>query len=139
MSTRSSVNLAEIAKRVPIDRTAASVTSRSLANTFHPHLSEGEVFSPTPLPVRVKPTFSNRLHDLTGKKFGRFTVIGLSVEGKGASGYGRWVVRCVCGWYSVRKSRSLKSVSASEQMCHRCHAIERMRDGSASRPREARL
>jgi hypothetical protein len=128
MTTR----LEEIAKREPVDRTAAGVTSRSLESPFHPKLAPDELFSPTPLPVRINPTFSDPSHDLTGQQIGRFTVVGLFADGESSS-YGRWVVRCACGWYCTKKTRVLKR-PRYELMCVRCHKIDEMRQGISSLP-----
>lgn len=124
------IKLSEIVKRAPVDRTAASVSSRSLETAFEPKIADSERFSPTPLLVRRNPTFSKKDHDLTGRTFGRFTVAGLSVEGKTSRGYGRWVVRCICGWYCVRSTQTLKNHDSESLMCPRYLRIEKMRGGS---------
>jgi hypothetical protein len=60
--------------------------------------------------------------DLTGLRRGSLTAIGMldkTAAGYGpAGGDGRWVVRCDCGRYEVRRARSL-SVNANDA-CQDC-------------------
>nr|CAC9204713.1 Uncharacterised protein [Escherichia coli] len=55
--------------------------------------------------------------DLTGRKKGRFTVIGLMKEKK----KGRWLVRCVCGTYTTRSAKSIKGADSNPN-AHWMHA-----------------
>lgn len=65
--------------------------------------------------------------DLTGKKFGRFTVLGLWAET--ASDGARWICRCVCGDYEARSAKTIKGAMAGlaqehslSFQCYYCYA-----------------
>ena len=103
-----------IASAEPINRLAAIVTSK------------GTQFKPTSKPsnydVRdvqpvLKPWAETTGEDLTGRKFGRFAVVGYSAE-KPA----RWVVRCQCGLYEFRTSKSVKNPNNDTDRCQDCRA-----------------
>lgn len=111
----------------PVDRTALRVVMPGI----HYDLPDGtipdhHVHSSTPLPIRkiTKQMKGCRgFSDLTGHKQGRLTVIGLSM-GIG----GRWVVRCQCGAYEVRSSKSLMNPKNDSDRCFACrHEITRRR------------
>ncbi len=90
---------------VPANATAARVMAR------------GEHWTPEkPLPIgllhwenmpRMRPFRGEERHNYTGKKFGRFTVIGI-LEATGGKNRGdRWVVRCSCSHYEARSPQSI--------------------------------
>ena len=58
--------------------------------------------------------------DLLGKKYGHFTVLGLSHQRAG-----RWVVRCSCGIYSFRKARAIRNgiINKSNDSCEECRKV----------------
>lgn len=102
----------------PVDRMAARVVGAGTSFEFR--VSDGAVNSFLPLPTR-KPSRAETAQgcfvDLTGSKFGRLTVIGISAEV-----LARWVVRCVCGTYGLRTAKAVKKGDA-EACCHQCHLL----------------
>ena len=56
--------------------------------------------------------------DLTGIKFGRFTVIGVSAETPKV-----WVVRCSCGIYTERRQKSILNPNNSKDCCEYCREL----------------
>ena len=72
-------------------------------------------------------TFGHRFNkaypDFRGKRFGRFTAIGVSVEFPG-----KWVMKCSCGKYEFRRAKALKNykeTSCNEmKMCQFCQQNE---------------
>jgi hypothetical protein len=69
-------------------------------------------------PANPRPPF-HTLPNLTGMKSGRFTVVGLSWNGQRVDAAGRpeglrWVVRCGCGDYELRKLRPLETLLTRE-------------------------
>jgi len=104
----------EIARRRPVDRTAARVTQPGPKGLESAQRIDA-VFSATPLPMR--PVLA-QLADLTGLRCGQLTVIGLSVEraSGGSGGKCRWVCRCVCGYYVTRNQ--------AVDRCDRCRHTE---------------
>lgn len=100
----------------PVNRLAARVVGA--ADSYEFKMSDGAVNSLLPLPTRLisraeacQPCFT----DLTGVKFGRLTVLGISAEV-----LARWVVRCVCGTYGLRTAKAIKN-AAPDACCHQCH------------------
>lgn len=134
----------EIARRRPVDATAARVTQpgpRGLEIG-----KRGELCSPTPFPMRPVPT---QTPDLTGRRCGQLTVVGLAVQqgGSGTSGVrSRWVCRCVCGYYAMRKARAITNPDNQvHERCERCRQVanlqretERRRLGLNRDPKENR-
>lgn len=109
----------EIALREPIDRTAAAVTCKGVSFTCK--LQRDSFISKTPLPLKsiarnnsLDPNFK----DFTGLKVGSLTVLGLSRYQKK-----RWVVKCICGNYTVRRAKSLSN-DLSSNKCAECQYID---------------
>ncbi|WP_148050978.1 hypothetical protein [Pseudomonas fluorescens] len=102
----------------PVDRMAARVVGAGVTHEYS--ISDGAVNSFLPLPVR-KPNRNEAgqdcFVDLTGRKFGRLTVVGISAEVNA-----RWVVRCVCGSYGLRTAKTIKNAD-QEACCHQCHLL----------------
>lgn len=103
----------------PINGTAARVMARGESFEF----TENEYISDScmPLPTReITPEMllNSSFTDLTGKVFGRFTVIGLSI-----SRDSKWVCRCVCGTYILRKVKGLKDGGAANSPCNQCYRL----------------
>ena len=62
------------------------------------------------------PVRGNRLIDLTGRVFGRLTV--LSFAGVGRNGHARWRVRCICGVEKVTSGQSLRAGNSTSCGCY---------------------
>lgn len=106
----------------PINRTAALVTGNGVSFQIDDNRNN-TVCARTPLPLREitkemleSPGFT----DLTGFKKGRLTVMGLYLH-RGVRG-AAWSVRCACGVYETRVSRSLKS-DFPYDACFECKEI----------------
>ncbi|HEY4356004.1 MAG TPA: hypothetical protein VGN16_09675 [Acidobacteriaceae bacterium] len=120
-----------LATSTPINRQAVkAVTARGgwePAKQLKPY---GYIRSDAPMVTRPFPVTSDKKDDLTGLKVGRLTVIGMSfisAHGKGAS----WVVRCLCGWYEVRKAKALRDPAYSKKaMCSECDYMANLRAGN---------
>ena len=79
------------------------------------------VESATPLPLReITPTtrISYNFKDLTGLKHPAFTVVGRSAGKKP-----RWVCRCNCGTYVLRKSATI--IAGTAGACYACNAARK--------------
>lgn len=63
--------------------------------------------------------------NLTGVRFGRFTVIGLSAKlvGEAAGKPAMWAVRCDCGNYAKRTSKAVKNPANSVDRCETCRQV----------------
>lgn len=94
----------------PINATAARVVSNGVHFNSKKVIQELESDVPHPLKPTPKGT-----KDLSGIRFGRFTVIGMARDI-----LKRWVVRCDCGTYSIRKSKSIMNPNNSTDRCGEC-------------------
>lgn len=116
----------KIITSTPANATAGRVMSRG--EHWEP---EGQIppglkhWKAPPLMREYRQTLSSV--DMTGKKFGRFTVLGMWA-GETSDG-ARWVCRCVCGDYEVRSVKTIKSAMAGisekaslAEQCYYCHA-----------------
>jgi hypothetical protein len=96
----------------PANATAARVTSRGTHWEPSVPLPTGLQHWKSPPPMRPFASASPDIVDMTGKKFGRFTVIGfLDDEAGGRNHGGRWVVRCACGGdFEAKSARAIKQM-----------------------------
>lgn len=105
---------------IPIDRVAARVIGAGVK--YEPATKGVPVDSDNPLPVakslpaalKDNPSFS----DLTGKRRGRLTVVGVS-----ESQYSRWVCRCDCGRYTIRSAAAIKNANNEQDRCSHCRHL----------------
>lgn len=121
-----------VAALSPVNKTAALVVSKGVHYEMNCEIQVPEYVGPpkmTPRHLLPKcPSFT----DLTGWQKGRFKVIGMMAEHKG-----RWVVRCACGTYTTRSSKSIKSVehnpNARFDACRQCMHFAQMKREEAYR------
>ena len=98
----------------PINSTAAAVTSNG---QHHEYKATHLIYdSPFPMPTWLpgNPNFI----DMTGQRFGRLTVFGYSKEFPH-----KWVCRCACGMYCIRKTKALTSTTHPVIPCHQCYRL----------------
>ena len=108
-------------------RAAINKNTAMAVSGGHHFLSQKKIqTADTDVPIKTrKMRRSERLAgriDLRGIKFGRFTVIGIS-----AMNNKNWVVRCQCGVYSERKSRSVLNPKNQSDMCELCRENEHLK------------
>lgn len=109
----------DIHARKPIDRNAARVTS--VGEHYEPRVPKANLYD-SDLPITIAPRHP-RADNLEGRRVGRLTVIGYHgcrLNSKGEVIHHRWVVRCDCGRWSVRKARVIKNPKSKEDCCDRC-------------------
>lgn len=114
-------------KLTPVNKTAARVIKpSSIDDRFDTKKSEGaaqHLFWETPKPhVHLARTEK----DLTGFRFGRFTVVGKLIKKK-------WQVRCSCGNYSARKSKAILNPNNNNDCCEVCRELLFLRREEAHR------
>ena len=97
----------------PINATAARVISNGTHFNCNKVIQEFE--SDTPHPLKNLPS---KTENLTGKRVGRFTVLGMSRDLKK-----RWVVRCDCGTYSMRRRKAILNPANNMDRCGECLEI----------------
>lgn len=108
----------KIKEHVPINKAAAIVTSKGFEYT--PERKRREFFSPYPIPIGAK-IYRHEI-DHTGVRIGRLIALGKSKENPK-----KWVVRCDCGNYALRSSKTFKNFGKtpnSQHMCAECGQIE---------------
>lgn len=96
----------------PISGTAARVIARGESFEYRP--LESEVCSSMPLSLKPVPA---GMDDLSGTKFGRLTVIGYSTDKSR-----RWVCRCSCGNYVLRRTKAVVQ-AAPDAACPQCYLM----------------
>jgi hypothetical protein len=80
-------------------------------------------------PFKMKP-YTGCGQDFTGQKIGRLTVIGCADMPSKDHG-ARWVVRCICGYYEIRRSGTLsKPDYAARAKCSVCDYTAEMLKGN---------
>lgn len=99
----------------PVNKTAALVVAKGESFSFQPN--ECHQISDVPFPTQPARTDDPNFIDLTGRVFGRLTVIGY-----GALGNRRWVCRCTCGMYVMRSSKAVKAGTGA--MCEHCKLLQ---------------
>lgn len=82
-----------------------------------------------PQPCRPAP---DAIKHLSGKRYGRLTVVGFLV-----SPPGRWLCRCVCGRYTARSSKAVRTGSAVDR-CDDCRATGVLQKRASTLPQEGR-
>lgn len=102
----------KIGHEKPVDATAALVVSRG---EHFEYVQLGTELC-TPLPPPTKAVGAEE-EDFTGIKFGRLAVIGRHAGGKI-----RWVCRCVCGNYCVRRPVAIRQ-AAPDSACPQCYLM----------------
>ena len=104
---------------VPVDRVAVWVSLRG--ENFVPN--KVVLTNDSKTPIATRPFTKVELNqdcfvDLRGRKFGRFTVIGISRD------FSRqWVVRCSCGIYTTRSAKAIKNKKNDIDMCEHCRHL----------------
>ena len=105
--------------RVPVNRVSAVVVGKGFAYKPNKNITQRHWKNLQPTKkVNYKET------DLTGLKFGRFTVIG-KYGNFGKKKKPRWLVRCTCGDYETRTSRAINNPKNNNDCCDYCrHLIQ---------------
>lgn len=120
---------------VPIDSTARRVTSEAPNDELKGSYKHNEYMSLVRPPI-LKSTFSKKEHDLTGKKFGKFTVIGLFIY-QNPKKKSKWVVQCKCGYYTSRVGVSIRRAIENKETDHECRNCQYVSNLSKPRLNEA--
>jgi hypothetical protein len=109
----------------PVDKVAGRVTAKgegfeSKKRIVHTH-------SEVPLPMKPYAVSRRRPGDvdLTGVRFGRFTVLGVYDHpvDEGQDKGRLWVVRCACGRYTTRRSKAVRNPNNSDDRCDECRQL----------------
>ena len=98
----------------------ADVRSRTEKHQDVPH--EMRDIGSLPFKVRNDPNF----RDYTGHRFGDFTVVGMLKAEK----FDKWVMRCVCGCYEIRRTYSINrgEHNFAAGRCQSCMDLARIKN-----------
>lgn len=108
-----------LATSVPVD--AAAARAVSMRGEHEPTIKIEDWHKHYDAPPKTFPTPSD-VQERTGRKFGRLTVIGFLYGQKKGTPGSRWLVRCVCGQYEVRRGKIIDRADA-DQCCARCRTL----------------
>ena len=126
-------NFEKLLTSSPIDSSAASVISSGYK--YKP--AKKVLTSDSDLPIKFRQpirqeTQNPGFHDLSGFKFGLFTVLGVHDRGheKAPKTGTNWVVRCICGRFSLRKAKAIKNTNNNTDCCEICRHNSFLRNRS---------
>jgi hypothetical protein len=107
----------KILASTPVNTTAARQLSKG--DHFEPNIKDdgSRDYFKEILPMRPFVQKGDGRVDYTGHAWGRMRVIGLAVK-KGSDKKPRWMCRCVCGNYALRKEKTIKA--GTGDMCGEC-------------------
>lgn len=110
----------------PVNKQASRVISSGLH--FAPTLKPGtEREQKEPFATRPLSAIPLNIRHLISFHFGRLVVIGYSTEP------GRWVVRCACGTYSLRRTKAVTNPVNIADACRSCRAMLQIQRRDVSR------
>jgi hypothetical protein len=132
MTRLARIDFDAVAPLMPFDKTAAQVASKG--EHFHWEPTGDQLHSE--LPIRTRQATPREISDpgyvdLTGAQIGRLRVAGIasfsSLEKR------RWVVRCQCGDYEIRRAKFIKRCLSGENpvepMCMECGYTRKLQQG----------
>lgn len=133
------VDFDRLASSTPLNKQAA-VDYNATGEQPSCKASGGHVLLAPPR-MRPVPTVSTFV-DLTGRRFGSLAVIGLKAiepeDGKWAET--RWVCRCTCGNYTLRRADKLsKKPADADERCPECDQKRRVLESAGSKKADRRL
>lgn len=116
-------NFDALAASSPLDRNASIVRDGS-GDLWSAKIPEHHQHWKTPQPIQ--PRIPGNMPNYTGVDFGRLKVIGYH-------GDGRWLVRCACGDYELRRTKAIRHRDRpqeqpdDEAMCWECARVKILR------------
>jgi hypothetical protein len=121
-------NFEALATAAPLNREASVVRDGS-GDTWTQTIPEQmDHWTAPPLPLSPRP---DNIEDLTGKVFGRLTVIRFHGSREGKHARPVWLVRCLCGDYETRRHKTLQKAANPDDACLICTKAEQLRKRGA--------
>lgn len=106
-------------KRQPVNRTALRVLSAGESYTPDKKILTADAdYLPARKVTELQGEAVTAFRTWQGHRFGRMTVIGLSVDVPN-----RWVVRCACGTYTLRTLKAIRNPANSADACETCRHL----------------
>lgn len=114
----------------PVNATTAKVVSRGIDWVPDKVKRAKQWQERTDAPLPTREFIGPQDQDITGKRYGRLTVVGNSAERSRNDRGAAWVVRCTCGYYEIRRTKTLnEQAGRSAQMCSHCDILEAIKNG----------
>lgn len=131
----------KIATSAPVNKSAALEAARGVHFVSIKKITQRHEEVRPALRAPTAPELANpEFIDLTGRQYGRLTVLGIFADqGDRAKDAPQvWAVRCVCGRYESRKSKTIKKASPDDR-CAECRNLESLRNSDCyAAPEKAR-
>jgi hypothetical protein len=119
------MNFDAIAAAAPLDAQAGAVRDGRGDHWVAIVPDDVEHWSAPPLPEHERPA---DVPDISGLVVGCLTVVRYHRTRPSGSQRSRWLVRCQCGDYELRRTRALAAPAfPGEMMCFACQAVETLR------------
>lgn len=114
----------DIHSRVPVNITAARVAQfKGVHFESKKRIKTNDSDFPIAIRKPLKQDLNNpQFKDLTGVRFGRFLVLGISRDFGG-----NWVVRCDCGKYTTRRSKAILNPNNVQDRCEECRELAHLK------------
>lgn len=115
--------------REPVNKLAALQCAKGVKREIGPlPPSHSAICPPIHGPVAMRKMFEGKCPEhhgvnLTGTRFGRFTVIGMARLWK-KKDRALWVARCACGMYETRSARAVKNARNVDDCCEQCRKVK---------------
>lgn len=132
MSRLARIDFDTVAPLMPFDKTASQVAGRGVHFEWEPNREQVH----SDLPIKTRQATPRELkdpnyRDLTGAKIGRLRVMGIASFSSQEKR--RWVVRCQCGDYEIRRAKFIKAClsgeNTDEAMCMSCGYTRKLQQG----------
>ena len=127
------MKLDELSK--PIDKQTTIVTFPNVKDWYIPQKKLGcHYISKIPIDTKKFIDTGKTGTDLTGIRFGRLIVIGYLGRPNKKKRNGRWLVKCDCGFYTIKSTSCLKKNKGDDSiMCIYCKDNEFIKRGAKGR------
>jgi hypothetical protein len=110
---------------IPVNSTAAKVVFCKGFYEEYINNDTGNILSDLPLKTREIPWDTP---NLTGYKVGKLTVIGLHYKKyEGKNKRPKWVCKCACGNYVLRKTKAVKNGKNDSDSCQECDSLTQIK------------
>jgi len=93
----------------PIDSTAYKVTSKGIQYEPVKDIRTAD----SSLPIATRRVLQGK--NLIGRKVGRLSCVGLARDTPN-----RWVMRCLCGTFTLRTAKAINNIENTQDRCERC-------------------
>ena len=109
-------NWEKIAASAPLNATASRVVSKGYKYEPEKKITNAH--------WDIRPAQFNPKCALTGKFFGRLTVVGIYLGPEQSNRRASYLCRCTCGAYELRRSRAINNPKNINDACQKCLHLE---------------